>query len=315
MIGTLDLEVFSLVSSFDCQHTLAEAVVIEGVGLHSGTKVSLRVSPASADSGISFIRSDIASSEPILAEATNIVSTKLCTVLGLGDYSVATVEHLMAAFYIMNIDNAVVELNGPEVPIMDGSAFAFLKEFRRVGLRSLNRPRSYFTVLRPFEVRLGDQFLKVEPSSSVTKMQCTINFEGSVIGKQTATYIEGAEDERLTSARTFCHINDVNSMRQQGLARGGSLDNAIVVSDTGVINEGGLRSVDEFAQHKMLDMLGDLYLLGRPILGHVVAHKPGHTLHAAFAMKVLAARGVLGVLRARSAGFCGVPMTHACALG
>ena len=301
-------------NSFDFQQTVAGELALKGVGLHSGSEVFLRILPSKANSGISFIRTDLRGSEPIKAEAYNISSTKLCTVLGDGECSVATVEHLMAAFALLKIDNAIVEVDGPELPILDGSAIPYIKALSRIGVKILKAPRTYYKVLRPFEVRINDQFLIVRPSTK-TRVSCTIDFGTKVIGRQKASFEFDSDIEKLASARTFCHINDVHSMRQQGLARGGSLENAVVVSDTGVINEGGLRSKDEFVQHKLLDMIGDLYLLGRPILGEVVAHKPGHTLHAAFALKVLAEEGVLGVATQTPLGGAQLNLSQAFALG
>lgn len=269
------------------QKTVSGIVTISGIGLHSGSPVDITITPSHANSGIILKRVDIPSSAGVKANSRNISSTKLCTVLGKESNSIATVEHLMAAFSILGIDNAMVEVGGPEIPIMDGSAVPFVRRIVEVGVKSLPAFRSYFKVTKPFEVTIGDQYIRVLPFDGL-KIKCEIDFSDMVIGRQKAEYLEGACNiERVLGSRTFCHINDVHAMRQQGLARGGSLENAVVVSDAGVINEDGLRCKDEFVQHKLLDMIGDLYLLGRPLIGHVEAFKPGHSLQAYFMRELL----------------------------
>ncbi len=262
------------------QKTIAGITEIRGTGLHSGREICLRLLPADADTGVIFRRSDISPMLDIPAHAFNISSTELSTTIGNGIHSVATIEHLMAAFFLLGIDNVVVEVDGPEIPILDGSAGPFLRLMRAVGIQCLGVPRSYFVIKKRFEFMVGDQSIIIEPSDKLA-ICCTIDFSQNVIGQQVAHFsMNEAAIESVSEARTFCHINDVNAMRRKGLALGGSLDNAIVVSDAGVINENGLRSDNEFAQHKLLDLIGDFYLMGSPIVGRISAHKPGHTLHA-----------------------------------
>ena len=269
------------------QKTVSGTVTISGIGLHSGSPVEIKIIPSQANSGIFLRRVDIPSSVGIKAHSRNISSTKLCTVIGKDRNSIATVEHLMAAFALLGIDNAMVEVGGPEIPIMDGSAIPFVRSILEVGVEPLPAMRSYFKVTKPFEVSIGDQFIRVLPFDGL-KIDCEIDFSDNIIGRQKAEYLEGSGNlERVLGSRTFCHINDVHAMRQQGLARGGSLENAVVVSDAGVINEDGLRSKDEFVQHKLLDIIGDLFLLGRPLIGYVEAFKPGHSLQAYFMKELL----------------------------
>lgn len=269
------------------QRTVRSSFSIIGKALHSGRMVKLNIKPASVDTGIVFVRVDQPEPSQIKGHAGNIISTELSTTIGNGSVSVSTVEHLMAAFHLLGVDNARVEIDGPELPILDGSALQFTQEISAVGLELQKSPRRYLMVNKPFEYRNGDQFIRIEPADQFSA-RCSISFERDVIGEQIASFSGGFTGLKdLVQARTFCHINEVNHMRQRGLALGGSLDNAIVVSDKGVINEEGLRSDDEFAQHKLLDLVGDLYLLGQPIIGKVSAHRPGHTLHANFMNRLL----------------------------
>lgn len=262
------------------QKTLKRSVEIQGLGLHSGMDVNLKLHPAPVNYGIVLKRVDVAGANPVHAHALSITSTELSTTIGEGKSSIATVEHLMAALALAEIDNAHIEVKGPEIPILDGSALPFLKLLDLAGKHIQNAPKSCMVVKDRFEFRSGDQSIIMEPCDKLT-VKCTIDFDNAVIGKQSAYFGSDPKDYgELASARTFCHLDDVTEMKRRGLALGGSLDNAIVVSDSGVINEEGLRCSNEFAQHKLLDLLGDFYLLGFPIVGRITAHKPGHTLHA-----------------------------------
>lgn len=269
------------------QKTLKHSVEIKGKALHSGRLVKLSIHPATADTGIVFCRTDSSIRSPILAHATNISSTELSTSIGEGPSSVSTIEHLMAAFYLLGIDNAYVEVDGPEIPILDGSAAPFISHLMKSGLTSLPASVMVYKVIAPFEFSMGESLLKVEPAQKFSA-RCTIDFDREVIGRQTASFSSHDDNiQSLVESRTFCHINDVNAMRRRGLALGGSLENAVVISDTDIINEEGLRSGDEFAKHKLLDLIGDLALLGRPLIGKVTAFKPGHTVHANFMWELL----------------------------
>lgn len=272
------------------EKTLMRPVVITGKGLHSGRLVRMDIHPAAAGFGIQFLRTDVENAFPIAAHSRSITSTELSTTIGHGSQSVSTIEHVMAALVGLGIDNAFIRLNAPEVPILDGSSSPFVSEFLAAGIKTLDVEKKWLVIHRPFEVRHNDQFIAVTPSFSPS-IRCSIDFKKSIIGFQEMVYEPSfANFLTVAQARTFCHINDVNLMRQQGLALGGSLENAVVVTDSKVMNKEGLRSKDEFVRHKLLDLIGDLALLGAPILGNIRAHKPGHTLQAQF-MKTLLEQG------------------------
>jgi UDP-3-O-[3-hydroxymyristoyl] N-acetylglucosamine deacetylase len=271
------------------QKSLIRTVEMEGVGLHTGKTVRLRVLPAEADSGIVFVRRDAGNTE-VPASHRLLNGGNLSTTLSRGPVSVATVEHLLSALHGMSIDNARIELDGPEVPIVDGSALPFVRLFEEAGLRSLGRPRRFLTLTRPVRVRAGEKEILALPDN-VFQATYGIEFPRTAIGAQTVS-IEVSEDtyaESIAPARTFCLLRDVEAMRRSGLALGGSLDNALVVGDDGVLN-GSLRFPDEFARHKVLDLVGDLALLGAPIRAHVIAFKGGHRLHADLVAKIMSNR-------------------------
>lgn len=272
------------------QHTVARKVQLSGVALHSGKVVRMEIHPAAVNTGILFKRVDLPGMPGVLAHVSNIQSTDLNTTIGLGEAKVGTIEHLMAAFAGLGVDNAVVKIDGPEVPVMDGSAAPFIERILVAGLAVQNAQRKYFVVRTPFELRSGDKWIKVEPSDS-RDFEMQIDFKSQAIGRQSFSY-SFARDSflKIAGCRTFCHVNDVNAMRRAGLALGGSLENAIVVSDEDVLNPEGLRFKDEFVRHKLLDCVGDLSLLGGPIIGKISAHKSGHGLHAAFMRAIWARR-------------------------
>ena len=272
------------------QQTLANKVNFSGKGLHSGRFVKMEILPADADSGIVFERMDTQYPTQIKAIYSNITDSRLSTTISAGLNSVSTTEHLMAAFAGLQIDNALIRLNGPEVPIMDGSAFPFIEKIRTAGIKLQGVPRKIFVIAEKFEVRDGDRYIKVEPSSSID-IFCSIGYNNSIIGSQEISYEHSEKNFiKIAKARTFCHLRDVNGLRSQGLALGGSLDNAIVVDANKVLNENGLRFPDEFVRHKLLDLIGDLYLAGGQLIGKIEAHKPGHALQACFVKELHAKR-------------------------
>jgi UDP-3-O-[3-hydroxymyristoyl] N-acetylglucosamine deacetylase len=268
------------------QKSLARAIELEGVGLHSGKMVRLRVLPAEADSGLVFVRRDAADAE-IPASHRFLNGGNLSTTLSRGSVQVATVEHLLSALRGMSIDNARIELDGPEVPILDGSALTFVRLFREAGLRSLGKARRFLTLTRPVRVKAGEKEILALPDN-IYQATYGIDFPQTPIGAQTISIEVSEEDyaETIAPARTFCLLRDVEAMRRSGLALGGSLENALVVSEEGVMN-GSLRFPDEFVRHKVLDLVGDLSLLGAPIRAHVIAFKGGHRLHAALVAKIM----------------------------
>jgi UDP-3-O-[3-hydroxymyristoyl] N-acetylglucosamine deacetylase len=269
------------------QRTLRRPVSCTGIGLHSGNKVTLSLKPAPADFGIRFQRSDLGGLE-IPATVTHLGGIQYATGLTREAVSVETVEHLLAALTALGIDNVVVELNTPEVPIMDGSAAPFVYLIlNEAGVKRLPAPRKYLKVLRPIALTQGDKRIALYPSDHF-KVTYSISFDHPLIRHQSRT-MKISEDtfvEDIAPARTFGFLKEVEMLRQRGLALGGSLDNAIVLGETGVLNH-ALRFEDEFVRHKILDVIGDLSLVGFPVIGHLVAHRGGHALHTAFAARIL----------------------------
>lgn len=270
----------------NCQQTIARRIDLSGIGLHSGRMVRLEILPGDVGSGIVFKRIDILGMPTVAAHVSNIQSTDLNTTIGIGEVRVSTIEHLMAAFAGLGIDNAIVKIDGPEVPVMDGSAAPFVEAILDAGILPQSAERRVFVVRESFELRQGDKWIKIEPADSTT-YSMSIEFKSQAIGRQSVE-IEWTESafEEIFASRTFCHVNDVTAMRKAGLALGGSLENAVVVSDDEVLNPEGLRYDDEFVRHKLLDCIGDLALLGAPLIGKITASKSGHGLHAGF-MKAL----------------------------
>jgi UDP-3-O-[3-hydroxymyristoyl] N-acetylglucosamine deacetylase len=268
------------------QRTLRRSISCAGIGLHSGQKVTLSLRPASANSGIRFRRSDLGGLE-VAATVQHVGGIHYATGLMRDAVKVDTVEHLLAAFVSLGIDNAVVELNSPEVPIMDGSAAPFIYLIHEAGVKQLGQPRRYLKVLRPLSLARGDKSIALYPCDSF-RVTYSIAFDHPLLHHQSRSLkiTEASFVEEIAPARTFTFLKEVEMLRQQGLALGGSLENAVVIGDTGVLNH-ALRFEDEFVRHKILDVIGDMALLGYPLLGHLVAHRGGHALHTAFAAHVL----------------------------
>lgn len=284
----------------DKQSTLAGTVSIAGVGLHSGEKTNLTIRPAYAG-GIVFKRSDLSKGAEnpekylIAACPSAVAMTRLGTsIQNSHGASLATIEHLMAAFFICDIDHAIVEIDGPELPIADGSAALFVDKLLAVGSRSLEEPRQILEVETVIEEALEDRFIRIEPGSEA-RLHLEVAFGDDVIGSQSIDLDLNDKEilrSRLAPARTFCFLRDIDEMQKNGFARGGSLENAIVVDDDGILNDGPLRDPQEFALHKALDLLGDLYLAGGPICGKITAYKPGHDLNTRMARRLDAFFGV-----------------------
>jgi UDP-3-O-[3-hydroxymyristoyl] N-acetylglucosamine deacetylase len=270
----------------DAQRTLRRQVSCVGIGLHSGNKVTLTLKPAPADFGIRFRRSDMGGYE-VPATVRNLAGIQLATGLVRDEVSVETVEHLLAALVSSGIDNVAIELNSPEVPIMDGSAAPFIYLIHEAGVKRLQKPRTYLKIIRPIAISRGDKRIALYPSDHF-KVTYSISFDHPLLRHQSRT-IRITEDtfvEEVAPARTFTFLKDVEMLRQNGLALGGSLENAVVLGETGVLNN-ALRFEDEFVRHKILDAIGDLALVGHPVIGHLVAHRAGHALHTEFAAKIL----------------------------
>src|SRR5476649_1464149 len=270
----------------DAQRTLRRQISCNGIGLHSGNNVNLTLKPAPADFGIRFRRTDLGNHE-VPATVNNLAGIQLATGLAINEVSVETVEHLLAALVSVGIDNAIVELNSPEVPIMDGSAAPFIYLIHEAGVKRLSTPRKYLKIVRPIALSRGDKRIALYPSDHF-KVTYSISYDHPMLRHQSRTLriTEESFVEELAPARTFTFLKDVEMLRQNGLALGGSLDNAIVLGETGVLNN-ALRFEDEFVRHKILDAIGDLALVGYPVIGHLVAHRGGHALHTAFASRIL----------------------------
>jgi UDP-3-O-[3-hydroxymyristoyl] N-acetylglucosamine deacetylase len=270
----------------DVQRTLRRRISCVGIGLHSGNKVHLSLKPAPADFGVRFRRTDRGDHE-VPATVQHLAGIQLATGLSRNDVSVETVEHLLAALVSMGVDNVLIELNSPEVPIMDGSAAPFIYLIQEAGVKRLQSPRRYLKIVRPIALSRGDKRIALFPSDHF-KVTYSISYDHPMLRHQSRTLriTEESFGEEVAPARTFTFLKDVEMLRQNGLALGGSLENAIVLGETGVLNN-ALRFEDEFVRHKILDAIGDLALVGYPVVGHLVAHRAGHALHTEFAGKIL----------------------------
>jgi UDP-3-O-[3-hydroxymyristoyl] N-acetylglucosamine deacetylase len=263
------------------QHTLSGEITCVGRGLHSGQRVCLRLRPAPPDSGIRFVRTDVSSDRRVVpAHWHYLVESELCTMLANEHgVTVGTVEHLLAALHGCEIDNAVIELDGPEVPIMDGSAAPFVSLLQQLGSVRQSEPRRALFITRPVVASESDRYAVMLPGVQA-RMTIEIDFPSPAIGRQRYAVALNPDSfaREIASARTFGFAHELQALRDRGLAVGGSLRSAILIDGPNVVNEEGLRFPDEFARHKLLDCVGDLALLGMPVVGHLVAHKPGHRL-------------------------------------
>ena len=273
----------------NAQRTLRRSISCAGIGLHSGKKVTLSLKPGAANTGIRFRRADLGGLE-VPATVEHVGGINYATGLTRDAVQIDTVEHLLSALVSLGIDNVVVELNSPEVPIMDGSAAPFVYLVHEAGVKVQQARRQYLKVMRPIVLARGDKRIAIYPSDHF-KVTYSIAYEHPLLRHQSRTIRLSEETfvDEIAPARTFTFLKEVEQLRQQGLALGGSLENAIVVGDTGVLNH-ALRFDDEFVRHKILDVIGDIALVGHPVIGHLVAHRGGHALHTAFAAQILEER-------------------------
>jgi UDP-3-O-[3-hydroxymyristoyl] N-acetylglucosamine deacetylase len=269
------------------QTTIAGAAAAEGVGLHTGVYGHIRLVPAPADTGIVFRRVDL-DNFAIEAEGHNVARVSYATSLMKQGVLLSTTEHLLAAIYSCEIDNIFIDIDSIEVPILDGSAEPFMQMLERAGLRKLRRKRRYLKVLKPLEVAEGERRIGIYPADEF-RVRCYVDFAHPLVGQQEVEMVVSPDTFRhlLARARTFCFERDIEPLRSMGLIRGGSLENAIVLTNDGVMN-GPLRFPDEFGRHKALDLIGDLALAGLPLLARVEAHKAGHALHTQLVSRLLA---------------------------
>ena len=272
------------------QHTVARAASCVGVGVHSGAPARLTILPAAAGTGITFVRADLTENNRIAAVYDAVTDTRMCTVLtNSAKVSIATVEHVMAALHGCGVDNAEVHVDGPEIPIMDGSSAPFVELIEQAGLMAQDSTRRFIKVLKPVRVEENGKWSSLEPAD-VRTYEFEIEFASKAIGKQTRSFVlrDGSFGNELSAARTFGFLHEAEAMRKMGLGRGGSLENAVIIDGDAIMNEGGLRHEDEFVRHKLLDSVGDLALAGAPIMGAFRSAKGGHAmnnklLHALFA--------------------------------
>ncbi len=265
------------------QRTLNKNAHFSGIGLHSGKKVHLTLRPAPINHGIKFVRKDLPDDPTIPARFNCVVDTSLATVIGSDGVIVSTIEHLMACLAGLSIDNIIVELDSYEVPVMDGSAGPFTRMIMETGIQEQEAPRHFFVLKEPIELEQDGKFVGAYPDTTF-KITCNIDFEHPLIRQQSCSIeVEDHIFEReISSARTFGFLHEVEYMKRYGLARGGSLNNAVVIDENDILNEDGLRYQDEFVRHKLLDCIGDFSLLGMPILAHIITSKSGHAFNHAF---------------------------------
>ena len=270
------------------QKTLSKKVSFKGIGLHSGKSSSINLLPANGDEGIIFKRIDLKNNNIIKANFCNVSSARLCTTLENDQgIKVSTVEHLLAAFYIIGIDNVIVEINNEEVPIMDGSSKDFINSLKKVQLTTQDKKRKYLKISKKIELVDGKRKISIEPNEESLQVDFQLNYENQVIGNQ-KNVIDFQKDnlDDVISSRTFCLFEDIEKIKKFGLAKGGSLDNAIVVDNDKVLNKNGLRNEKEFVNHKILDLAGDFVLSGYRIIGKVICYQGGHELTNLFLRKL-----------------------------
>ena len=270
------------------QNTINKSVIFEGIGLHSGKNSRVKLIPSEDNQGIIFKRTDLKTNNIIKADYKNVSTAMLCTTLqNSSGCKISTVEHLLAALYILGIDNLVVEVNNEEIPIMDGSSKDFIKILNTIGIKKLNAKRKYLKILKKIELEDSDRTISIEPSNLNFEVKFQLNYENNIIGKQKNT-IDFTNDnlEDVYSSRTFCLFKDIEKIKKNGLAKGGSLSNAVVVKDEEILNDEGLRNKKEFVNHKILDLAGDFMLSGYRILGSVKCVQGGHLLSNRFIRKI-----------------------------
>lgn len=271
------------------QHTVVEDVSCTGIGLHSGKKVRLTIKPAPPDSGIRFFRNDLPGNRSIRANWKNVVDTNMSTTIGMNGCKVSTIEHLMAAFFGLGIDNARVEVDGPEIPIMDGSAAPFIFMIKSVGIKEQKKFKQFIIIKKPLKITDGNRSINIFPSKEL-RISFTIDFYHPLLRNQRYDLAFSGREfiNEISRARTFGFLKDIKLLREAGLAMGGSLDNAIVIDDFRILNEDGLRYKNEFVRHKILDFIGDLAVIGTPIIGKFEIQKSGHSLNHSMLKELIA---------------------------
>lgn len=272
------------------QRTIVKKVELVGIGLHKGVPVKMVLEPLEADSGIVFYRSDLGVSIPMCPQ--NVTNTMMATVLSKGEAKISTIEHLMSAVYAYGIDNLKISVDNEEIPIMDGSSIGYCMILDEAGTRVLDANRKIMAIKKPIEVRDGDKFVRIEPSQQ-TVFDFSIDFAHPAIRQQSYKFVFSKQGykEEIARARTFGFLQDVNYLRSQGLGLGGNLNNCIVLDENGILNKEGLRYKEEFVRHKILDAIGDMAILGMPLLGSYVSFAGSHKLNSLLTKKILEEAG------------------------
>lgn len=270
------------------QQTLANPVSCTGIGLHSGEPVTLTLRPAPVNTGVVFVNRLSADGASLAASVEHLVATELCTAISGNGFQVKTIEHILAALAGLGIDNVYVDVNASEAPVMDGSSAHFVRLIQSAGIVAQNRRQPYLKITRPLEVIDGNRRVRIEPSAT-TKMTYSIHYNHPLIQTQTYTYEHSAQafEREISDARTFGFLQEVEALWARGLGQGGNLDNTIVLSHDGILNESGLRFPNEFVRHKILDLIGDFSLLGVPFIGHIIAERSGHAIHTRLVQQIL----------------------------
>jgi UDP-3-O-acyl N-acetylglucosamine deacetylase len=270
------------------QRTLKKEVVIKGVGLHTGRKCRATIKPAAENAGITFVRTDLPGKPALRATLDNVVEVIRGTTLGIGDARVYTIEHILSALNGHEIDNALIELDDNEPPVCDGSAKEFVNAFASVGILDQSAPKKFFTVNAPFEYKANQSLLRIQPAADF-ELSCEIHYDHPMIKTQQLVFNRSSQyDKEIAPARTYCFDYEIEGLKKKGLAKGGSLDNAIVVGPDNIYNPGtALRFPDEFVRHKTLDLLGDLMLIGQPIKAKITAVRAGHGHNVKFMRELL----------------------------
>ncbi len=271
------------------QNTIKGKTFFSGVGVHSGRAVTVSIEPAEIDTGIIFKRIDVSNNNEIKAVIDNVVNSSLCTkISNSAGISVSTVEHIMAAFSALDIDNVLVKINAPELPALDGSSQEYIKKILNIGIQSQDKKRKFLKIIKKIEVNIGNRFISISPSNELS-INIAINYPNTIIGFSEYSYKHTKENfiKNLSMARTYTLSEDIEKMRTVGLAIGGNLNNAIVVDNYKILNPDGLRFEKEFVKHKTLDCVGDFYLLGMPLIGNINCFAPGHNLNQKFVREIL----------------------------
>ncbi len=280
------------------QQTIDKPITFEGIGLHTGKKSKIKILPNSEDQGIVFKRTDIKGDNLVEATYKNVTSAKLCTTLeNSSGIKVSTVEHLLAALYISEIDNALIEIDNEEIPIMDGSAREFLKKLKVSGIKQLIKKRKYLKISSKLEINDTGKKISLEPSNHSFEIDFKLNYENQIIGDQkNCVNFQNDNLEQIIESRTFCLYEDIEKIKSAGLAKGGSLENAIVIDKNKILNPEGLRNKKEFVNHKILDLAGDFLLSGHRVLGKIVCEHGGHELTNRFLKKLFSDKSLYEIV-------------------